>query len=63
MKYKKISMDVSIYLRYLYQDLGIRGQELLQCFKEYPKTSVYIHAKTEIGTVGYDGRRKNKGRR
>lgn len=56
-------MEVSIYLRYLYQDLGIRGQELLKRFPEYPKTSVYRHAKMEIGAVKYDGRHKNTGRR
>ena len=58
----KIPPDVSVYLRYLYQDLKLKGNELLQRFPQYSKASIYRHAKKPIGQQPKDRRHENKGR-
>ena len=58
----KIPPDVSVYLRYLYQDARIRGKALLRRFPQYSKTSIYRHAKKPIGELFEDKRHRNKGR-
>ena len=61
-KYKKIPVEVSIYLRYLHQDLGVRGRDLIKRFPEYPRRSVYWHANLPIEKSTLDKRKQNKGR-
>ena len=41
-------MGVSIHLRYLYQDKGLRGKDLLKMYPKIPKATVYRHAKKPI---------------
>lgn len=64
MVYKtKIPLDVSIYMRYLHQDKGVRIKELVKEYKQYSKTSIYRHAKKPIaGDNCPDKRQNNKGR-
>ena len=60
---KKIPLHVSIHLRYLYQDRGVRGKQLLQKYPMYSRTSIYRHAKKPITAEPVDdNRHRNKGR-
>ena len=60
--YKKMPLDVSIHLRYLHQDLGVRGKELLSRYKEYPRTTVFRQARKMINDTTVDKRKFNNGR-
>lgn len=59
-----VTANVSVYMRYLYQDKGLRGAKLLQRFPDYSKATVYRHAKRPIDQAGnlHDRRKFNKGR-
>ena len=61
-KLTKIPDDVSVYLRYLHQDLAIKGQALLSRFPEYSKANIYRHANKPIGSPVIDKRHNNPGR-
>ncbi len=55
--------ETSIYMRYLFQDKGLRGNELLKRFPKYSKATIYRHAKLPINDVAtFDKRKHNKGR-
>ena len=58
----KIPLEVSLHLRYLYQDLGIRGKKLCDKYKQFSKASIYRHAKKPIGSLAVDKRKHNPGR-
>ena len=60
--YEKIPIDVSIYLRYLYQHGGVKGKALTDRFPKFSKRSIYRHAKLPVGEKAEDKRMKNKGR-
>ena len=50
-------------MRYLFQDKGLRGNELLKRFPKYSKATIYRHAKGPIDEVTtFDKRKHNKGR-
>lgn len=59
---RKIPIEVSIHLRYLYQDKHIKGKELLKIYPMYSKASIYRHARKDISDVVGDKRRHNPGR-
>ena len=60
---KKIPPHVSFRLRYLFQDKGVRGKELLKLYSEYSRTSLYRHAaKSMESTQVVDKQKFNKGR-
>lgn len=62
-KLNKIPMEVSVHLRYLYQDKEIRGKKLLKKYPMYSKASIYRHATKPITARGNDDKRSsNKGR-
>ena len=61
-KTKKIPLDVSIHLRMLYNEHGLRGQQLLDRYPEYTKASIYSHAKKPICEMTVDERKHNPGR-
>ncbi len=65
MPYKKIPLDVSIHLKYLYQDKGLCVKELVKRYPAYARTSISRHAKKPIGNAKADGRvgNKNAGRK
>lgn len=62
MKYQPIPPDVSIHLRYLRQDLGLPGRQLVRRYPQYSPTSIYRHSKLPIGEPVVDGRKNNRGR-
>lgn len=64
MKNKKIPLEVSVRLRYLHQDKGIKICELVKRkeFCAYSKSNVYVHAKKQIHDVKEDKRKENRGR-
>ena len=47
-KQNRIPINISIHLRYLYQDKHIRGKELLKLYPKYSKASIYRHARKPI---------------
>ena len=58
-----VPKETSIYMRYLFQDKGLRGNELLKRFPKYSKATIYRHAKLPINDVAtFDKRKHNKGR-
>ena len=62
MKYKKIPLDVSIYLRYLHQHGGLKGKKLCEKFPQYSPRSIHRHAALPVGADTRDRRKGNKGR-
>ena len=59
-----IPPHVSVRLRYLFQDKGVRGKELFKLYPEYSRTSLYYYAAKSIdSTQAVDKRKFNKGRR
>lgn len=62
-KLNNIPLEVSIHLRYMYQDKGVRGKKLLNLYPQFSGASVYRHAKKKIFSKDLgDKRRFNKGR-
>ena len=58
-----VPKETSIYMRYLFEDKGLRGNELLKRFPKYCKATIYRHAKWPIDKVTTSDKRKhNKGR-
>ena len=58
----KMPLEISIRLRYLHQDKGVKISQLVKRFSKYSKSSVYFHAKLPTCTVKEDARSKNPGR-
>ena len=61
----KMPLEVSIHLRYLHQDKGVKISQLLKdkkWHKKHSKSSIYRHAKMAIGEIKEDGRHFNEGR-
>ena len=46
----------------LYNEHGVRGQQLLNRYPEYTKASIYHHVKKPIGEMTVDKRKHNPGR-
>ena len=66
-KYNPIPMTASIYLRFLYHDLGLRGEALVPKLRErgfppYSRRSILCHAKKPIFDDTPDQRKSNQGR-
>ena len=58
-----VPKETSIYMRYLFQDKGLRGNELLKRFPKYSKATIYRHTTQPIDEVtSFDKRKHNKGR-
>lgn len=50
-------------MRYLYQEKGVRGSQLLQAFPNYSKATIYRHVRLPIDNDDrHDKRKHNKGR-
>ena len=65
MKRKKqvqIPLAVSIRIRYLFQDKGVKGKELLKIFPKYSRRSIYRHAAKAFGLVEGGKRKLDLGR-
>ena len=59
---KKMSLDVSVRLRYLHQDKGGKICDLVKGFTNYLKSNIYILVKLPDKVAKTDGRKLNKGR-
>ena len=59
---KKMSLDVSVRLRYLHQDKGGKISDLVKGFTNYLKSNIYILLKLPDKVAKTDGRKLNKGR-
>ena len=57
----KIPIEISLHLRYLYQDLGIKVKALCDKYKQFSKASIYRHAKKLIESSSVDKRKQNPG--
>ena len=44
----QVALKVSVYLRYLYQDKGIRGKELLKVYPNPSKATIYRYDKKPV---------------
>ena len=55
-------LEVSVKLRYLHQDKGVKICDLMKRFPNYSKSNIYIHAKLPDEAAKTDGRKLNKGR-
>ena len=62
-KYQKIPAETAAYIKYLHQQSGIRGKDLVEQFKMYSRTSIYrIMSEPINGRKGKDKRKSNPGR-
>ena len=61
-RYQKMPVGVSIYLRYLHQDLGVPGKHLVKQFLKYSRTAIYHQMKQPIDAEKTDRRKFNPGR-
>ena len=62
-KYRKVPLEVSIHLRYHYQQQNLSGTELCKKYLMYSTASIYRHAKKPVhAEEHYDKRGLNKGR-
>ena len=61
---KKMPLEVSVRLRYLHRDKGLKISSLVRRreFQGYSKSSIYYHAKLPINTIKPDQRAQNNGR-
>ena len=56
------STEVSLHLRYIYQEKGIRGKELLKIYLKILKATIYQHVKRPVADKTVDKRKHNHGR-
>ena len=62
-KRNKVPLQVSVHLRYLYHDKGLRGKELLKVYPKLSKATIYRHARKSIDDkILPDKRHQNTGR-
>ena len=60
---KTVPVKASLYMRYLFQDKGVKGRQLLEAFPNYSKSTIYRHVKLPIDNCDQRDKRKyNKGR-
>ena len=60
--YTAMPLDVSLHIRYLTQDLGLRCSEVRKRYPRYSLATIYRHAKANIGDTVIDKRCNNIGR-
>ena len=58
----QVSLEVSVHLRYQYQDNGMRGKELLKMYPKLSKATIYHHTKKPVADKTVDNRKHNHGR-
>ena len=59
---KQVPLEVSVNLRYLYQDKGIRDKELLKMYPKLSKATIYRHANKPLADKTVNKRKHNHGR-
>ena len=57
-----VPLEVSVHLRYLDQEKGIRGRELLKMYPNLSKGIIYQRAKKPVADKTVDKRKHNHGR-
>ena len=57
----QIPLAVSIRIKYLFQDKGVRGKDLLKMFPKYSRRSIYRHTAKVFDSVEDDKRKPNSG--
>ena len=55
-------LEVSVHLRYFFQDKGIGGKELLKMYSKLSKVKIYRHAKKLLADKTVDKRKHNHSR-
>ena len=56
-------VKTSLYMRYSFQDKGVKGRQLLKASPNYSKSKIYRHAQLPIDAADRQDKRKcNKGR-
>ena len=58
----QVPLEVSVHLRYLFQDKGIRGKEHLKMYPRLSKATIYRHAKRPLADKTFDKRKHNHGK-
>ena len=58
----QVPREVSVHLRYLYQNKGIREKQLLKMYPKLSKAAIYRHAKKPLANKTVDKRKHNHGR-
>ena len=58
----QVTLEVSVHLRYLYHDKGMRGKELLKMYPKLSKATIYRHAKKPVADKTVDNRKHIHGR-
>ena len=58
----QVSLELSVYVRYLYQEKDIRGKELLEIYTTLSKATIYWHGKKHVADKTVDKRNLNHGR-
>ena len=53
----QVALEVSVHLRCLYQDKGMRGKERLKMFPKLSKTTIYRPAKKPVANKTVDNRK------
>ena len=59
---KKMPLEVSVRLRYLHREKGVKICELVKRFPNYSKSNIYIHAKHPHEAAKTEGRKLTKER-
>lgn len=55
-------MELSLYLRFLHQENGLRCSELCKRYRSYQKSTIYHHTQLPIGEKAIGKRKFNRGR-
>ena len=58
----QVPLEVLVHLRYLYQDKGIRGKEILKMYPKLSKVTIYWHPKKLLADKTVDKRKHNHGK-
>ena len=58
----QVPLEISVYLRYLYQHKGMRGEELLKMYPKLLKAAIYRQTKKFVADKTVDNRNYNHSR-
>ena len=58
----QVPLEVSVHLRYLFRDKGIRGKKRLKMYPKLSKATIYRQAKKPLADKTIDKRKHNHGR-
>ena len=51
MKYKNVPLEVSLHMRYLHQDMGMKARDIIKKYPQYSKSSIYHHVNKSLKVV------------